>query len=312
MKYTPQLYILTAKTNLHPGSGSQNYGIIDNLVQRDPASGFPAIYASSLKGALREYFHHRTSDQIQAGFKNSPLVRYIFGADVKDEAPEKPVSAPQNQKQPAPNRAGAYRFLDAQLLSLPVRSDQKPFFRATCPAIVQQFMDRMQDFGHWPEKEEQTGLHKGLKDLAGFAKEGDFQPVHFSPTLSEKVFHLEDFDLQPIEYRDKYVAALHPLLGEDFVLLNDADFQRLTNDNHLPVVARNSLEDGRSENLWYEQVLPRQTRFAFWVLVPDREGDHFAQFSQHLSAELVQVGANASIGYGLCDLQPFSFTAKTA
>ena len=39
-------------TNLQVGNGEANFGVIDNLIQRDAATGFPCINASSLKGAM--------------------------------------------------------------------------------------------------------------------------------------------------------------------------------------------------------------------------------------------------------------------
>ena len=56
MNYTKQCFKITAKTNMHVGSGDTNYGIIDKLVQRDVLSNLPMIHSSSLKGALREFF----------------------------------------------------------------------------------------------------------------------------------------------------------------------------------------------------------------------------------------------------------------
>ena len=52
-KYDKAAFLLTALTNLHPGAGSESYGVIDNLVQRDATSDFPTINSTSLKGALR-------------------------------------------------------------------------------------------------------------------------------------------------------------------------------------------------------------------------------------------------------------------
>jgi len=60
MKY--ELYKITAMTNMHVGSGDMNFGVIDKLVQRDSLTGYPVIYSSSLKGALREFFKNETSE----------------------------------------------------------------------------------------------------------------------------------------------------------------------------------------------------------------------------------------------------------
>ena len=75
----------------------------------------------------------------------------------------------------------------------------------------------------------------------------------------------------------------------------------LCDNDHLPVFVRNYLNNGQSENLWYEQVLPRFSKLYFMVLVPD--GDTcFQIFNKHVTETLVQIGANATVGYGYCKL----------
>ena len=72
--------------------------------------------------------------------------------------------------------------------------------------------------------------------------------------------------------------------------------------NELPVLSRNNLENGVSKNLWYEEVVPREAVFGFVILA--QEGDeHFKTFNELLTANVIQIGANATIGYGLCKLQ---------
>ena len=72
-------FVLNFQTNLHAGSGDANYGIIDKLVQREPATNRPIIHSSSLKGALREYFEFK-EPPTKDGDKviTSKLVREVF------------------------------------------------------------------------------------------------------------------------------------------------------------------------------------------------------------------------------------------
>ena len=53
-----KFFKIEAISNLHVGNGEINYGLIDNLIQRDPVTELPNINSSSLKGALREFFKH--------------------------------------------------------------------------------------------------------------------------------------------------------------------------------------------------------------------------------------------------------------
>jgi CRISPR-associated protein Cmr4 len=75
--------------------------------------------------------------------------------------------------------------------------------------------------------------------------------------------------------------------------------------DELPVVARNQLENGESQNLWYEELVPHQSLFGFLVQVPidltSREKLNANQdFIQKLNNKVIQVGANATVGYGYC------------
>lgn len=70
----------------------------------------------------------------------------------------------------------------------------------------------------------------------------------------------------------------------------------------LPVLSRNCLDDGRSANLWYEEVVPHESLFYFAVLADDTDRDYLAAFADTVRDQIVQFGGNASIGYGLCRL----------
>lgn len=75
-------------------------------------------------------------------------------------------------------------------------------------------------------------------------------------------------------------------------------FKDLCEDDALPVIARNKLENGESKNLWYEQVLPRKCVFAT-LIVSDNKED-MKSLVRAFDGKIVQIGANATIGYGYC------------
>jgi CRISPR-associated protein Cmr4 len=89
---------LWAETSIHAGAGS-SVESIDLPIQREAHSGWPCVYGSAVKGALRA----RAEDKFG---KNNDSVRYVFGPDT-DNASE---------------HAGALLVGDARLLLLPVRS----------------------------------------------------------------------------------------------------------------------------------------------------------------------------------------------
>ena len=77
-------------------------------------------------------------------------------------------------------------------------------------------------------------------------------------------------------------------------LVNNNIFKELCSDDNLPIIARNCLENGESVNLWYEQVLPSQSVLAS-IMQTNAEND-----LDCLNGKIVQIGANATIGYGYC------------
>lgn len=62
----------------------------------------------------------------------------------------------------------------------------------------------------------------------------------------------------------------------------------------LPVIARNFLDNGVSKNLWYEQVVPRESVFVTCIQAPDDS------LINKLDDVVVQLGGNATVGYGFC------------
>ncbi len=282
--YEVALFGIRALSNLHVGSGSENYGIIDNLVQRDPATNFPCINASSLKGALREYCTHNP--------KVKASVDHIFGKDKKGT--EDNDASDDNFVQ------GKYRFLQADLLSIPLRGVSRPFYNAACPWLLENLVSQISTFGQeFPTNWVTTLLSQQIGNS-----------IHFGTDAGD--VDLDDITtLAPSPINSAVLAPAQLQLGNDIALLPNIHFVELVSDFCLPVIARNNLEDGRSTNLWYEQVLPRETRMAFFVLYP-KDDKHFEVFKNAIEAFPVQIGANASVGYGFCKLSQITLKPKTA
>ncbi len=90
---------------------------------------------------------------------------------------------------------------------------------------------------------------------------------------------------------------------------DEKSFKRLA--KKLPVIARNKLDNGQSENLFYEEVVPRETRFVFFVAKNDKkckkeDKTYGEKFDDALENNVVQIGANGSIGYGFCRISKIS------
>jgi len=68
----------------------------------------------------------------------------------------------------------------------------------------------------------------------------------------------------------------------------------------LPVIARNQLDNGESKNLWYEELVPHQSIFGFVVQVDKADMLVSSEFTSKLNGKVIQIGANATVGYGYC------------
>ncbi len=254
-----QLFTLIPQSNLHAGAGSSNYGVIDNLVQRDVTDQYPTVFASSLKGAFREYYEKILK-------KNTEMESVFGGIDKK----------------------GGYIFSDAHLLALPVRSNQKPYFMATCPSLLQKFVDVVvKDFNFSNKVIEiiQTEVELIKNKVLSY-------PTIIGKSISN--LSIEDFD----NVKDMIlgIPTLQKILGNDIVIFSDDDMKYQCSDYALPILARNCLDNGHSTNLWYEQIIPRKT--VFYFLAENLTSTH----NFDIGNKLVQVGGNATVGYGRCQI----------
>lgn len=288
------LYKITALTNLHVGSGEANFGVVDNLVQKDYITGYPAIFSSSLKGALREFYISNLNEDESDKDKKS---KYIFGSN---------------------DNNGAYRFFQANLLSLPLRSNKIPYFLCLSEQIISNLENSLKNF--ILDKERCKDILTNLKSVLSIfmeKKENDFE-AFFSITdnldiSSDENVRIEDNKAIRVK-NEKSVEGLRNLLvsgndddyticyNKNIAFINHEIFKNYT--KNLPVIARNHLDNGQSENLWYEEIVPRFSMFYFYIGVPikDEKNGFFDEFNNLLENNIVQIGANATIGNGYCKI----------
>jgi CRISPR-associated protein Cmr4 len=255
-----KVWLITTKTNLHVGDeNTSSYGLIDKSVQRDVLTELPCINASSLKGALNEFFAVKKKGVVD-------LIK-VFGADKTD-------SKKETQK-------GSYAFFDAQLLSIPVQSNNRLFYRATSLGVLKRFVEQLNLFGI-----SYSDFNLGFEAISG-------SPVVFTEDQTK----LGNFTAIKKE-KNTDIERLETLIGKDLAIFSDEDFKELCNDDNLPIIARNKLENGESKNLWYEQTIPQET--IFYSLFLSSDNDITKEF---LEGEIVQIGANATIGFGYCQFK---------
>lgn len=99
--------------------------------------------------------------------------------------------------------------------------------------------------------------------------------------------------------KDKFADKLKAALPAAPIL--EPDFKELIEE--LPVIARNYIENGKSANLWYERVVPRETLFVTMVQELT-DGNYLTAFDEILKDNpVIQLGANATVGYGYCEFK---------
>ena len=161
-------------------------------------------------------------------------------------------------------RKGGCSFFDSYLLLLPVQDDRKLYRLVTSVDILNHYLDLLKAMG----------VDMGLETLK---KELEKVDNHFDRN------------------RD---------------ILDHTLFKEYCSDDELPIIARNNLT-GKG-NLWYEQALPHKSVFGT-VLTADplkvkyndaegneKEGDVEELIDSTYNGKIVQIGANATIGYGYC------------
>lgn len=263
-------YFIQCITNMHVGSGDASYGIVDKLVQRDPVTKFPTIHASSLKGALREHFEKKNTQKV--------ILEYIFGKESK---------ANQDDDKTVP---GQYIFFSADLVALPLRSTYKQFVMASTPIVFELLNQKARNLG-------KNEISDSNNPIESDKERGKIFIPKKEQINTSIVVEDEEFKTDQIAVFDNlaFTETLKNLLYQRFAMLTDKAFANYV--ENLPVVARNALNNGKSVNLWYEEIVPHQTIFMTYIGVENNYKDDFCKI---IESDLIQIGGNASVGYGLC------------
>jgi len=246
-------YKITCLTNLHVGSGEINYNIIDNEVEKDAVSGLPVIHSSGVKGALRDAVKDVKDFDLD----------YVFGKDGNGDT----------------GNAGAYKFLDACLISRPMRvagSNQTASVSVVTVDSVNRLLRMLEAFG---------------VNSFGFASvdEPCFGDNEFLTNVAEDIMVEGEKTGKLTGTVLTQLDELKAIIGSSFAVAKSFD------GYDLPVIARNHV--GKSGGLWYEEVVPHDSVLYFAVIYPDDE-------SQAIPfPDVVQFGGNASVGCGYCKIE---------
>ncbi len=280
MEKQSKLIFIRPFTNMHVGSGKSNSGKVDNLVQRDVLTEHPVIHSTSLKGAFRE---------LLLNYLAADVIDTIFG-----KGNEKKNGKESNSDNP--NSAGQCDFFNAHLLTFPMRSDKVTYLHATSPLIISNFLDKIKVLDvSYDEK-----LMAILEKMTGLSI-NENNPIVFDTSLAgakienHKTIAQKCNTTQLTIDEQKLIADF---LGTPISIFNDEELTGFLKKK-LPVIARNFLDNGQSKNLWYEEVVPRETLFYTIVTSPAGMDTFYDAFD---GIKQMQIGGNSSVGYGYCKI----------
>ena len=273
---------LVTETSLHAGAGS-SVGAIDLPVQREGHNGWPCVFGSAVKGALRS----RAEEVLKR-----EQVFAVFGPDTAN----------------ASENAGAIATGDARLLCLAVRSLTSSFRWVTCPEALKRLKRDVRRLGL------NSLIDVPIPSVAGHeAKsvegQGDLflEEYRFSQVSDEQVEALIPA-LATLLEREDAAAELKTRL----VVVADDLFTHLA-ANALPVNAHIALDSASKTTipgaLWYEETLPPESLLYVPIVATNARREKVTLESQavlQLVTDLfsqrpwIQLGGNETVGMGWC------------
>ena len=284
-----EIVLLKSITNLHPGVGRIG-GIVDLPVQKDNI-GFPIIYSSSLKGALKSALWQLDRN----------VAVTLFGPDPEDG--EKFTSA--------------VAILDAFTLVFPVRSLEGVYAYVTSPLLLNRFNELLNMIGiDYSYVQNLSKLSISYGECKASQKAENLLKV----AAINKIIINEEIDLECRVDWSNDIEQLENLLGIEqgrLILLNDNDALRAL-EKSLVRVTRVALDREKKTvkggALWTEEYIPWNTVFitAFFYSKAKRPNSDLksaADVKQKLHYLLQKtrnyliIGGNETIGRGIVRLE---------
>ncbi|NPA44449.1 MAG: type III-B CRISPR module RAMP protein Cmr4 [Chlorobi bacterium] len=279
-----QFYRVETITDAHVGTGESGFGFIDQLIQRDSATGYPCFNSTGMKGAIKQFI-----DTYADSENKYEMMKRIFGSD-----------SSANKKGGSETQQGESVFFTAHLLALPVRTNKNSFMLTTSPELIN-FFEHLHTLLGDPLKE---SIYEEIKSIVS-----DDNPdvgKCFKNTYVGAEMDIVGTRLNLIN-NDELLNKLKSLFGFDsdrIAVVSNRTMAELTSDLYLPVISRNALDDGESQNLWYEQILPRFTRLYFANIWKEEKQQDFVEnlLTNKDNKKPLQVGGNASVSYGFTSI----------
>jgi len=279
------IFIIEALTHLHVGSGKTG-GAIDLPVQRDE-NGYPCIYASSLKGALKTSLLHGAMKMGHSKDKALDIVRALLGSEPGDEE----------------SFQSSVAILDAYLLAMPARSLKGVYAYVTTPTLLRKFKQYLdlysaihfgtsKDASASPSQKVTSNSQSPLSQISDTLKtlieeadnlsENQYLCLQYKnlcekvqiQNLDNKIVLVEDMVLDPYQSKknlsEDNLANLYNNLSiteKPLIVLNDTTGKEVI-DRSILVLAHVSLNENKTvdNGPWTTEYIPSKTRFLSMAL----------------------------------------------
>ncbi len=253
-------------------------------MQREKHTEYPAVFSSAMKGSLRCFFEWSRSSETD--------INSIFGTEGSDQRD---------------SVSGKVVFTDAKILLFPVRSSEGVFKWVTCPFVIERLK---RDLKYIDIDRDNTSV-----------KIDGYNGKSFKPYNSKVI--LEDFPItitEDSQVLDFINILTTPHFNTDtlkgrLVIVSDDVFKTLVT-TATQIIARNVLDNDtkKSNNLWYEEVVPADAVFYTIMKPAYRESnDVMSTLNNGIAGQILQIGGNETIGYGFVKMSNnIALTMKTA
>lgn len=313
MEQTSQILGLLAQTSIHAGTGQQT-GVIDLPIQREGHNGYPCIFGSAVKGALRARAEQQKIALLKQGDVSGATLE-----DFQEEAQKSDEIAVVYGPAPGASditHAGAVIVTDARLLLFPVRSLTSQFKWVTCPAVIRRYQADLRRLG-CPVLEVDIPEPVDSDDSDTSAAIVPMQSSEDDLFLEEYRFSTSPQDMSGLikslaELMGTEVAAQS--LGKQLVIVSDDSFTHIVR-HATPVNAHISIDSVtklvRDGALWYEETLPPETLLYVGLSANDGRkagaripADQVLNHVTELFADKpwLQLGGNETVGMGWCSV----------
>jgi len=313
MTHENTLLGLLAQSSIHAGTG-QNTGVIDLPIQREGHNGWPCVFGSAVKGAMRASAEQENAIKYHQSKKGLTIERQNSLEKSMQQGIEI-VFGPDTQN--AGDFASAVMISDARLLLFPVRSLSSQFKWVTCPAVLARLSSDRLRFGFDPIELDAFSIHENQAIAPKYAiaskkdKSANPMPLYLEEYRFELQEQCLDNTLQLIKpfMSSEYAKAQ---LKQQLLIVSNDNFSYLV-QHATPVNAHIAIESAtktvRPGALWYEETLPPETLLYIGIsAVKARNG--LAEWSAKKVLALLlerfeitpwlQIGGNETVGMGWC------------